>query len=196
MSINDRDDAPLLASTLVSHVSENKLREIVKHYRVPLEYTLYTPSNTCRADCPSSSFVALSEHILKAGGTIPLHPFFVAVLNYFDLAPLQLAPNGWLTLSCLFLAYMKLLKRAPTAAEVHFLYNLMPLHNSKGFYYLQKANKEASMIEGSVSNLGSWKQDFFFVQGPLSVREDFRATLSKYPEHHFLSFTFLQLIVS
>ena len=138
----------------------------------------------------------MSEHILKAGGTIPLHPFFIAILNYFDLAPLQLAPNGWLTLSCLFIIFTKLFKRAPTATEVHFLYNLMPLPKSKGFYYLQKANNEACLIEGLVSNSGSWKQDFFFVEGPLSVREDFRATPSKYPKHHFLSFTFLQLIVS
>ena len=99
--------------------------------------------------------MALSEHILKAGGTIPLHLFFVAVLNYFDLAPLQLAPNSWLTLSCLFIAFTELVERAPTALEVHFLYNLMPSPKSKGFYYLQKANNEVSLIEGSVSNPGS-----------------------------------------
>ncbi|XP_062076249.1 uncharacterized protein LOC133780686 [Humulus lupulus] len=182
VSTQEQDDAPLLASELVSRVSDNKLMDIVNNYRVPPDYALYDPLEACRADQPRLGFVALSEHILKAGGTIPLHSFFVAVLNYFDLAPLQLAPNGWLTLSCLFIGYMKLLKRAPTATEVHFLYNLMPLHNSKGFYYLQKDNNGASLIEGSVSNLGAWKRDFFFVEGPLSVREDFRTTPKRFAE--------------
>ena len=76
------------------------------------------------------------------------------------------------------------------------MYNLMPSPKSKGFYYLQKSNNEVPLIEGSVSNPGSWKQEFFFVKGHLSVREHFRATPSKYPKLHFLSFTFLQLIVS
>ena len=66
----------------------------MENYRVGPEYTLYVPSNKCWADCPNPSYVAMSEHILKVGGTIPLHLFFVTVLNYFDLAPLQLAPNS------------------------------------------------------------------------------------------------------
>ena len=94
VSTQEQDDAPLLASELVSRVSDNKLMDIVNHYRIPPDYALYAPLEACRADRPRLGFVALSEHILNAGGTILLHPFFVAVLNYFDLAPLQLAPNG------------------------------------------------------------------------------------------------------
>ncbi|XP_062104778.1 uncharacterized protein LOC133816143 [Humulus lupulus] len=183
-----RGRRPLLASSLVSHVSPNKLKAIMKHYRAPPEYALHVPQETCRADRPKLGFVALSEQILKAGGTIPLHPFFVAVLNYFDLAPLQLSPNSWLTLSCLFIWFKDNEKCAPTAQEVHSLYNLIALPKSKGFYYLQKANSELPLIEGSVSNTGPWKQDFFWVEGPLSVRESFRANPSKYPG---LSFFFL-----
>ena len=118
---------------------------------------MYVPYNKCRVDNPPKGYVALSEHILKAGGTIPLHPLFFMILNHFDLAPLQLAPNDWLTLSCLYMAFMKLNGRAPTAQEVHFMYNLMPTPKSKGFYFLQKANSQVSLIEGFVSNLGSWK---------------------------------------
>ncbi|XP_062104924.1 uncharacterized protein LOC133816452 [Humulus lupulus] len=176
VSIQEEDNAPLLASNLVSHVSANKLKEIVKHYRVPSEYALHAPQEACRSDRPRKGLMALSEHILKAGGTIPLHPFFVAVLNYFDLTPLQLSPNSWLTLSCLFVWFKERAEHTPTAQEVHFLYNLMGSPKSKGFYYLQKANNELPLIEGSVSNTGSWKQDFFFIEGPLSVHEDFRAT--------------------
>ena len=88
----------------------------------------------------------MSEDILKAGGTIPLHPFFIAVLNYFDLAPLQLSPNSWLTLSCLFIWFKEKVERAPTAQEVHTLYNLMAVHKSKGFFYLQKANNDLPLI--------------------------------------------------
>ncbi|XP_062082456.1 uncharacterized protein LOC133788852 isoform X2 [Humulus lupulus] len=175
VSVQEEDDAPLLASSLMSHVSPNKLKAIVKHYRAPPEYALHAPQEACRADRPKRGFVALSEQILKAGGIIPLHPFFVAVLNYFDLASLQLSPNSWLTLSCLFIWFKDNEKRAPTAQEVHSLYNLVALPKSKGFYYLQKANSELPLIEGSVSNTGPWKQDFFWVEGPLSVRESFRA---------------------
>ena len=181
MSVQEEDDAPLLASSLVSHMSSNKLKTIVRRYRTPPEYALHVPQETCRADRPEKGFVALSEQIMKAGGTIPLHPFFVAVLNYFYLAPLQLSPNSWLTLSCLFIWFKDNEQRALTAQEVHTLYNLIGVHKSKGFYYLQKANSELPLIEGSVSNPGSWKQDFFWVQGPLSVREGFCAGPSKYP---------------
>ncbi|XP_062096702.1 uncharacterized protein LOC133802418 [Humulus lupulus] len=52
----------------------------------------------------------------------------------------------------------------------------MPSPKSKGFYYLQKANSEVPLIEGSVSNPGSWKRDIFFVKGPLSPHEDFHAS--------------------
>ncbi|XP_062098493.1 uncharacterized protein LOC133804342 [Humulus lupulus] len=182
VSAQEEDDAPLLASSLVSHVSPNKLKAIVKHYRAPPEYALHVPQEACWADRPEKGFVALSEQILKAGGTIPLHPFFVAVLNYFDLAPLQLSPNSWLTLSCLFIWFKDNVQRAPTAQEVHSLYNLMGVPKSKGFYYLQKANSELPLIEGSFSNTGPWKQDFFWVEEPLSVREGFRAGPRKFAD--------------
>ncbi|KAF4404589.1 hypothetical protein G4B88_005975 [Cannabis sativa] len=67
--------------------------------------------------------VALSESILKAGVPWLLNPFFIEVLKYFGIAPLHLMPNGWNILTCFYIAFKEATGRAPTANEVHYVYN-------------------------------------------------------------------------
>ena len=82
------DSSPLQAASLVFHMSENKLMKLIRKYHISGEFQCYVPTSKCRAHEPPPGSIAFSEHILKVGGTIPLHLFFDEVLKYFRLAPL------------------------------------------------------------------------------------------------------------
>ena len=144
-----------------STVTLKKLGNMLKAHKLPLNLKFVIPERKERASAPQKGFMAFSDAIIRSGGALPLHSFFIKVLDYFELAPLQLSPNSWVTLSSLYVLYHHVHSREPSMSEVHYFYTLRANTSAPGFYQLQKvmAYKWNSLVEGSISNRGSWKTD-------------------------------------
>ena len=105
---------------------------------------------------------------MRAGARLPLRSYFIDVLEYFGIAPLQLAPNGYSILSALYILYAQLGFPQPTPIEINYMYTLKKIPSGgAGFYYLSAWSlRTMNLIENIPSNAGSWKESFFWVQQP------------------------------
>ena len=152
-----------------SSLTSIKLANMLKAHQLASNLKFVIPKRNERASESPEGFVAFSDAIIRSGGALPLHTFFVKVLNYFELAPLQLSPNSWVMLSGLYVLYHQVHSRGPSMSEVHYFYTLRVNTSAPEFYQLQKvvAHKGNSLVEGSMPNRGSWKMDYFFTfSGP------------------------------
>ena len=147
-----------------STVTLKKLGNMLKAHKLPLNLKFVIPERKERTSAPQQGFVAFSDAIIRSGGALPRHSFFIKVLDYFELAPLQLSPNSWVMLSCLYVLYHQVYSRGPSISEVHYFFTLRENTSAPGFYQLQKAAalKGSSLLEGSISNRGAWKSDYFY----------------------------------
>ena len=94
-----------------------------------------------------------------AGARFPLYSFFVSALDYFGIAPIQLAPNGWRVLECIYALYHELGFLEPSMKEVNFMYNvkrvLGPLNKTYSYFYLSGWPLSGlNLIDLKVSNVG------------------------------------------
>lgn len=105
----------------------------------------------------------MSLAVVKAGGRIPLHPFFINILKYFRLAPIQLTLNFWMLITNMLVLYLSVNKTPPFPRIIHFLYQLK-CTNEVGFYYLSKwSGSESDLVFGVRSNYKPYKDKFFFI---------------------------------
>lgn len=75
------------AAKIQSNVTSAKLDELRQTYNIPHYVKLLVPDPHKRACFLSPNCMAFSEHLLKAGVRLPLHPFFRAVLRTFMVSP-------------------------------------------------------------------------------------------------------------
>ena len=76
---------------LISTISLREANKIAPLYGVEVGF----PQQTERAHNPPPGHVTVSETFLKFGVRFPLHPYFVKILNHYNLTVFQLSPNGW-----------------------------------------------------------------------------------------------------
>ncbi|KAL2498249.1 Uncharacterized protein Adt_23799 [Abeliophyllum distichum] len=69
-----------------------KLREA---YRIPADIELILPEPNERACFPRRGCTALHLNAFVSGMRLPLHPMLRRILRAYDLAPTQVASNGW-----------------------------------------------------------------------------------------------------
>lgn len=91
------------ASKIKSSQNPTRLVKLREQFCIPYDIELLTPYPEEHVCSPKSGCVAISEHLLKAGFRLPLHPFFRAVLRLYGLASTQLfpmrGPNSWVRTS-------------------------------------------------------------------------------------------------
>lgn len=49
--------------------------------------------------------VVVSISHFKLGFTVPMHPFFVEMLDFYELTPLELTPNSFRVVVCMYVLY-------------------------------------------------------------------------------------------
>lgn len=54
---------------------------------------------------PGRIYSAWSRYNIQVGATLPLHPYFRGVADYFDVCPFQIIPNGYRMLFALYILY-------------------------------------------------------------------------------------------
>ena len=144
------------------------------------------PPQTGRAHKPSTGHVTVSETFLKFGVRFPLHPYFVRLLNHYNLIVFQITPNGWAQMIGLFVLFVELKMDPLTSKEFSWFYTLKSCQGDLGFYYFSKrASKDIRAIIKIRDSLGTWKDAYFYTL-EASIRGSF-AEPSK-----FLMVTFLR----
>ena len=116
---------------------------------------------------------------VKLGIGPPLHPYFRSIIEWFDIAPIQLSPNGWKLAIALYMLYQDHNNRAPTMEELSYFFRLGA--SSLGYYYLVvwKTHNSTGWSEGKTSNEKKWKEPFFYTRPDERVRTQFNTTPSK-----------------
>ncbi|XP_062105284.1 uncharacterized protein LOC133816949 isoform X1 [Humulus lupulus] len=118
-----------------------------------------------RANRPDGPYCAWSRHHIFAGATIPLHPFFRSVADYFNVSPFQIAPNGIQALSALYILYYMQGWDERTPHEIHYLFDFRtnPSHKNTGFFHLFHRQKGVKYLCGIAhkSNPGKYYTEYF-----------------------------------
>ena len=79
--------------------------------------------------------MTFSKAILKTGVFLPLHPFIVQVLDYFDIVPFQLPPNSHRLIIVFCIIFSKHCGVTPSVVHFAFIYGLKALAKHAKFWY-------------------------------------------------------------
>jgi hypothetical protein len=97
--------------------------ELCRKHRVMEAYTALLAGERRTSMLPPEGAVCVYVHALEAGMLVPLHGFFSETLNYFRLAPSQIAPNGWRILQ----GFVVLCHHAGVPSSLALLRHFFPL---------------------------------------------------------------------
>ena len=70
--------------------------------------------------------------------SLPLNPFIVEVLEYFNVAHFQVTPNSFRTMVEFYMAFMEADIGKPSTMEFAYVYYIKALAKNKGFWYTTK----------------------------------------------------------
>ncbi|PON35118.1 hypothetical protein TorRG33x02_352070 [Trema orientale] len=87
------DEASSARKESSKKITTNELEEIISLYSLK-EARLHRPKRSCRPDFPPLTCCAYSEQIFNGDGMLLLQPYFIEALDYLQLVPTQLTPNG------------------------------------------------------------------------------------------------------
>ena len=106
-------------------------------------------------------YLVFPEEIFKMRVFLPLHPFVVQVLDYFDIIPFQLPPNSHCLIVAFYIISSEYCSFMPSVVHFEFIYGLKALAKHTGFWYLTSRGDSARIV-GLPSNTSWWKYNFFF----------------------------------
>ncbi|KAL2465808.1 Glyceraldehyde-3-phosphate dehydrogenase [Abeliophyllum distichum] len=84
-----------VALDVPSIMVEEDLTKLREAYRISADIELILPGLNERACFLRRGCTALHFNVFVSGMRLPLHPMFRRILKAYDLAPTQVAPNGW-----------------------------------------------------------------------------------------------------
>ena len=170
--------------------------------RISPEVIVKVPTSSDRSCLPPKGhkklrYSAWSEEHLRAGALLPLRQYFKDYLDYVQIAPFQLQPNGYRILSTLKSLYHIRGWGEPSPVEMSYLLSLKktpPRKGSEGtvgFYYLAAWPQEKKLFEDVPNKPPSFKDKFFWTGALGSEYTSFNRTRKC---NHYLSFLLLKLV--
>ncbi|KAL2526393.1 Uncharacterized protein Adt_11447 [Abeliophyllum distichum] len=123
---------------------EEDLTKLREAYRIPadIEFILSGPNE--RACFSRRGCTALHLNAFESGMRLPLHPMLRRILRAYDLAPTQVAPNGW--------SQMVGPRKKGREEEV-------------GWFYFCPWGSHKPLVTGCPSSIKQWKESWFWVSG-------------------------------
>lgn len=122
----------------------------------------------------------MSASFFKLGFSLPLHPFFVEILDYFELAPMQLTPNSFRVAAGMFILYSDHLNARLSARELNHFYQLKEAGRKVGVFYLNAwNNKVCKCLKGNKRGMYDWLELFLYCYECDEVRKEFNMSPSK-----------------
>ena len=96
----------------------------------------------------------------------PFNLFLRDVLQYIDIAPSQLHPNGHAFIYGTYLLFMTVFSRPPTPGDIRYIYMIKKRRDSPSFVFLELHHK-CQILTGAWSKFSLYKQEWFYVRCPL-----------------------------
>ncbi|KAL2226078.1 UNVERIFIED_CONTAM: hypothetical protein Sindi_1966500 [Sesamum indicum] len=156
-------DKPWLTIESTLYFTADAIRE---RYYIPLDYEIILPSPSDRMNRPPPGSCPISIVHLAAGLRFPLPRTVARILSRLEIGPMQLAPNS----ICHILSFIIIMKYFELEPDFDSFWSLYKFTTSKrsgdqGFFYLT-AKPNCSFVTKLKSNVGSWKDKFFFLRPP------------------------------
>ena len=107
--------------------------------------------------------VCFFEVAFDNGLRFPLPPFIKGVLQYFNVSPSQLAPNGWGILVCLLAFFRDRGLGVPNVALLLYLFR--PKETVEGFLYFSRRSGAPLVISDLPFSHRFWKGRYFLSMG-------------------------------
>ena len=133
-------------------------------FQFPERVRVRRPTNEDRACHFFPGEICFYEAAFTCGLRLPVHPFIIELLGFFDIAPRQLMPNSWrIMVNCMEI-WLAANEDMIIVGELIYLYRLKE-SKEYGYYELVPLARRARIVRGLPSFFKYWKSRFFFVSG-------------------------------
>ena len=153
-------------------MKEKDLDTIAWKHGIPCD-SLLLPTRDQRAYNPLEGYIARSRYHGTARGIPPLNGYLINLFNYLEGAPFQLHPKSIAILTTLYVIFQSLYKREPQAHEIRYLYTMRTTRSSSHSIISLEA-KSSKVVKGVKSNVGPYKDHWFFVRDQAPCYREFR----------------------
>ena len=120
------------------------------------------PTSNDRACYPPQGYQTVYQDALEAGLRIPLHPFLIALLNFYQVGLGQIVPNSWrLVISFLTLALREKISPSVELFNLFFAFASQPGKNS---WYYFRGREGKPLVSNPVTSIKEWKNKFVFCE--------------------------------
>ncbi|KAL2486571.1 Plus3 domain-containing protein [Abeliophyllum distichum] len=160
------------AMDVPSIMVEEDLTKLREAYRIPADIELILPDPNERACFPRKGCTALHLNAFVSGMRLPLHPMLRRILRAYDLAPTQVAPNGWSQMvGGMYLWFRHSFGMEMSLHMFQTIYQPRKLSRKKGreeevgWYYFCPWGSHKPLVTGCPSSIKQWKESWFWVSG-------------------------------
>ena len=124
-------DTHFVCSNWVSHISIKRLKYFARQFYLPT--AILKSDRNDRPHIPPPHMATFSKAIIQGEASIPLHPFIVEVLDYFNVAHFQFTPNSICTIVAFYIAFREVDIGKPSTVEFACICCINALARNKGF---------------------------------------------------------------
>ncbi|KAL2504435.1 Plus3 domain-containing protein [Abeliophyllum distichum] len=149
---------------------EGDLTKLREEHMIPSDIDVILPEPTERACFPMMGCTALHLNAFVSGMRLPLHPMFRRILRAYDLAPTQVAPNGWSQMvGGMYLWFRHSFGMEMPLEVFQTVYQPRKLPRKKGkeeeagWYYFCPWGSHKPLVTGCPSSIKQWKESWFWV---------------------------------
>ncbi|KAL2542252.1 Uncharacterized protein Adt_03230 [Abeliophyllum distichum] len=160
------------AMDVPSIMKEEDLTRLREEYMIPEDIELILPGPNERACFPRRGCTSLHLNAFVSGIRLPLHPMFRRILRAYDLAPTQVAPNGWSQMvGGMYLWFRHSFGMEMPLHVFQSVYQPRKLPRKKGkeeevgWYYFCPWGSHKPLVTGCPSSIKQWKESWFWVKG-------------------------------
>ena len=132
-------------------------------YDIPQDIEILVPSEHERFYAPPAGHLGVHVAAFEHGFRVPLDPELLAMFNYWEISPTQLAPNGvgYLVAFLIFLRARGL----PLSPENFYpFFSLSKVANNPGFFYFNQREEFQIFRTLTSSNGRGWKSKWVWVR--------------------------------
>ncbi|KAL2492892.1 Uncharacterized protein Adt_28520 [Abeliophyllum distichum] len=158
------------AMDVPSIMVEEDLTKLRKAYRIPDDIELIFPGPNEQACFPKRGCTALYLNVFVSGMRLPLHPMLRRILRAYDLAPTQVAPNGWSQMvggMYLWFQHSFGMEMPPHVFQTIYQPRKLPRKKGRdkvvGWYYFCPLGSHKPLVTGCPSSIKQWKESWFWV---------------------------------
>ncbi|KAL2498921.1 Plus3 domain-containing protein [Abeliophyllum distichum] len=160
------------ATDVPSIMVEEDLTKLREAYRIPVDIELILPDPKERACFPRRGCTTLNLNAFLSGMRLPLHPMLRRILRAYDLAPTQVAPNGWSQMVGGHVPMvLTLLRHGDASSRVSNHISAEEVVEEEGqgeevgWYYFCPWGSHKPLVTGCPSSIKQWKESWFWVSG-------------------------------